>query len=234
MLSYLGKTEIPVALEHVGHVRQLRMRRPDDVENKDVFLTWLFFRRTQENHISVTLELGFHTDFFFALYKDNVLEWSSLAQYGLQMDSDIACYLTTHCESLDNNPYVNKDYRTYPDDEDARTPHVVTSGELAGRLANGVFSTVWSVWNPVFGERPDPLDGALKTTQQILGMLSGAHEDFPRVNLVVSQNTGEREYRRLQGGETFEDGTVVKLDATHLMEVPKQHELVKAWLNLKR
>jgi len=233
MLDYLGKTEIPVVIETTGYIRTLRTRKPSDVDNKDVFHTWLFFRKTQEGHVSITIELAFRSDFLIGLYKDDVLEWSSLAMYAMQMDSDIACYAATHCESLLREGNLSEDYRTYPDEEDPRKPSVATSGDLAGRVTSRIFECVWGACFPMLGDRPDPVTGSLKATQAILNLLSGGQENFPRVDLIVNQNTAEREFRRLQGGETFEDGTRVKLDATRCMEVATQHELVKMWLGLK-
>ena len=232
MLEHLGKDAIPVVIERQGYQQLLRCRKPGDLENKDVFHTWLFFRRTQNDDISITVELAFHSDHFIGLYRDSALLWSSLAMYGFQIDADIVCYLATHCESLLRQGDVPKDYRTQPHEDEQRTPSVVTSGDVAGRFATRVFETVFAECFPVVGGHQDPMVRSLKATRSILGLLAGNQEDFPRVDLVVAQTDGDVAYRKLLNGEQFVNGTQAKMDVKELMDVPLQHDIVKAWLKL--
>lgn len=230
MLEHLGKDEIPVVVEKQGYQSLLRCRKPGDLENKDVFHTHLYFRRTQEDDISITIELAFHSDHFIGLYRDGTLLWSSLAMYGLQLDADIVCYLATHCDSLMRQGDVPKDYRTYPDEDEPTKPSIATAGNIAGRFATRVFETVFAECFPITGGSQDPIVHSLKATRSILGLLAGSQEDFPRVDLVVAQTEGDRAYRKLKDNEQFVDGTRVSIDAKELMGVPLQHEIVKAWL----
>lgn len=232
MLPDFGKTELPVVVTTENGRRLLREIKHSDRANKDVGYSQLFFRRTPENHIIVVLEGPFHSEHVIGLYRGPGMEWSSMLMYGMDISAELACYLPAHCESLVDSKAVQDDYLTHPDADNPRKSRVAMPGELAGRFAERLFETIFANAHPMFGERKSPIEHSLDATIAVLGLLAGRHEDFPRMDLVVNQNQADIEYRRMRGGETYAQDTRITMDATRLVDVVHQHDIVKGWFRL--
>ena len=207
---------IRITLDKDGPVRQLRLYKDGDEQLAGAYPSWIVFSKAKD-YVVARVKFPFQNYHAMGVYKDQVFEWTDEFMYNCEIHTDIACQICAWCDEAAHEMDKLSEDEVMWREEDAKPLSVAnayhSSQEIREQLAARLYQTLKVSMYSGTGTNPPTTDEvARKASGEIISLLNGGQNGFPRMTLEVSQNQANVVLNKLAGKTRFRNGEIVELD----------------------